>query len=434
MGIDETLEEPDEPVSKKVTALVRVLSYDDLLLPRARMVRLDGRVRPLLLGRGEDDGLTFDDPWMSGRHATIVKKGGSDVLVDEGSRNKTFVNGRSIREHRLADGDLIEIGHTLLVYRTFDERLLSALPDDGVAFGPTVTRSPDLALVARDLARLAPSAEPVLILGDTGSGKEIAAAMIHEMSGRTGPMVAIDCGAIPDSLFEATLFGHERGAFTSAADARKGEIERAAGGTMFLDEIGNLSEASQAKLLRVIETNVVTPVGGSPRSVDVRWIAATNRDVASDADFRDDLLRRIASYVANIPSLSSRREDLGELTAFILSEAGVESASMAVSAGRAFYSGGFAGNIRQLKTALRTAALLAQGEPIDQTHLPSLESETEVVESGETTAADIEAALQATRGNVVQAAKRLETHPRQLYRWIKQYDLSLDEFRGDPPV
>jgi len=430
MVMDETLEEPEEVAPKQVSALVRVLSYDDLLDPQPGVYRLAGRKRPIRIGRGDDpEDLAFPDPWMSSEHASIKGRGGADVLVDAGSRNKTYVNGRAMKERRLADGDLIEIGHTAFVYRRVDEQLLDALGTDGIAFGPTKTLCADLAAVARDLSRIARSPESVLVLGPTGAGKEIAAAMIHAASGRPGPLVAVDCGAIPEALFEATMFGHERGAFTGASEPKIGEIERANGGTLFLDEIGNLPAPSQAKLLRVIETGVVTSVGGSARAVDVRWVAATNRDIVDDEGFRGDLLRRVGGYVARLPAVSKRREDLGVLSAYLLAEAGISSASMAAPAARAFFSGPFDGNIRELKSALRTAALLADGEPIDRGHLPDAGA---VDAEPEPTAGDadaITAALEATSGNVVQAAKKLGTHPRQLYRWIKQFELDLDRFR-----
>jgi DNA-binding NtrC family response regulator len=304
--------------------------------------------------------------------------------------------------------------------------------------------------MVRDLERIAPSREPILILAETGAGKEVTAAAIHAWSGREGALCAVDCGAIPESLFESTFFGHRRGAFTGAADSRDGEIVRADGGTLFLDEVANMSAAAQAKLLRVIETGQVTAVGAAdPRAVDVRWVAATNRDLVAeemvaDGRFRADLLRRLAGHVARIPPLRARREDLGVLTAHLLAEAGATNASIKVGAARALFGSSLPGNVRQLRTVLRAAHLLAGGHPIDMHHLGeglAAPGAVEPEESGPESSparsrksapgADVVArALAAAGGNVVRAAASLGVHARQLYRWIEKYELDLDAYRG----
>jgi DNA-binding NtrC family response regulator len=174
----------------------------------------------------------------------------------------------------------------------------------------------------------------------------------------------------------------------------------------------------------------------------VRWIAATNADLfASDCGFRDDLLRRLAGYVARIPPLRARREDLGALTAFLLADAGVTAASMTVAAARQLFGGAFPGNVRQLRATLRSAALLAAGSPIDVQHLPVERAvqpvaaptpvEAAAKRAEPPTAAELEAALRSTGGNIVRTAELFSTHPRQIYRWIEKHALVLDDFR--PP-
>jgi transcriptional regulator with GAF, ATPase, and Fis domain len=293
---------------------------------------------------------------------------------------------------------------------------------------------------------------------------------VHELSGRSGELRALDCGAIPETLFESKLFGHRRGAFTGATEHRTGEIVAARGGTLFLDELGNLPAASQAKLLRAIEAGEVTPIGsGVVEPVDVRWIAATNRDLLNDpGDFRPDLLRRLAGYVGRLPPLRQRREDLGVLTAYFLQQAGVRKASISVPAARRLFLAPLLGNLRQLRTALRASSTLAGDQPIELYHLPPLDepqrktpprsvssgtgssgSTAQLTRSMETppredsvvsksgrrpTPESIREALRSTGGIVVQAAQRLGTQPRSLYRWLERYQISLSEFRdADDP-
>jgi DNA-binding NtrC family response regulator len=457
LPVERTYREAQEQSVRKVRQLTYVLAYDDLVTPVSRVFSLEGIKRPIVFGRSEKEGeigflapseLRVPDRWASGQHALLERRGDADVLRDNGSRNGTYVNGRVIDEHRLADGDLIEIGHSLFCYRIAESSAVDALSaaGDGARLGKTRTFCPEVTALCADLARLAPSREPILLLAETGSGKEVAAQMIHTLSGRSGAFCPVDCGAIPETLFESTFFGHRRGAFTGATDSRTGEILRADGGTVFLDEVANMSVTAQAKLLRVIEANEVTAVGDtSAQKVDVRWIAATNRDVfANDAAFRSDLLRRLAGYVARIPPLRARREDMGELAAFLLREAGVDKASISAAAGRKLFSSPLPGNVRQLRTVLRSAAILAGDGPIEISHLGVLDADAGDGEGGpgpgpgagvddrssrSPAHGEIEAALEEHGGNVVRAAKQLGTHPRQLYRWIERHAIDLQRYR-----
>ncbi|MCG8421166.1 MAG: sigma 54-interacting transcriptional regulator [Proteobacteria bacterium] len=460
-----TLQEQPAPVQQTARLLTYVLCYDDLLKPDTTTFALDSVDRRVAIGRCDSGPPRLDTPaqlvicdrWMSRQHAIIDWAAGHYVVRDAGSRNGTWVNGREIgadSEHILNNGDLVEVGHSLLCYRVVPRQAAAALAAERKAtpFGPTPTFSPDMAMLLSDLRRVARSTESVLILAETGAGKEIAAAAIHQLSGRSGEYRAVDCGAIPDNLFESTFFGHRRGAFTGANEPRIGEITQADGGTLFLDEIANMSTAAQAKLLRVIETGTLTPLGAAePRSVDVRWVAATNRELFSDSRFRHDLLRRIAGYVARIPALRQRREDLGVLTAHLLRQAGAGRADMTAPAGRALFLSDLPGNIRQLRAALRSAVLLSGGSSIDVMHLGEFDrspldqgndradieptaapppAPPRAGKSDKPSADDVAAALSETGGNVVRAAELLHAHPRQVYRWIKRFSLSLDSFRS----
>jgi transcriptional regulator with GAF, ATPase, and Fis domain len=277
----------------------------------------------------------------------------------------------------------------------------------------------------------------VLIVGETGTGKDVVANELHDVSSRKGPFVAVDCGAIPDSLFESTLFGHEKGAFTGATEPRTGEIVRANKGTLLLDEVGNLTAAGQAKLLRVLETSKVTALGSSKiHDVDVRWVAATNRQLMAEGDgFRSDLLHRLAGFVLDLPPLRDRKEDLGLLLAQLLAKAGVKKASLHPTAGRALVNHALGGNVRQLRNIVQRAASEGSEVVINLEALGQLEQQeapaTKPRESnGVPNKSEMEKALTTANGNVAQAARSLGTSARQLYRWLGKAGLDPDQFRG----
>jgi DNA-binding NtrC family response regulator len=455
-----TLTEDYEEVLGQVRFLTYVLCYDDLLSAATASISLHDVVRPIVLRRAPGYGpprfdrpsqLDVPDRWMSSDHALIERRGGEDWLRDLGSRNGTYVNGSRVTEHHLADGDLIEMGHSLLCYRVVDAALARRLgaPEAQLRLGPTRTFCPEVAGLLAELRSVAPSRESILLLGETGVGKEIAAHAVHAMSGRSGSYRPVDCGAIPESHFESTFYGHETGAYTGALADRIGEIARSDGGTLFIDEVGNLGLACQAKLLRVVEEQRVTPLGARDGvQVNVRWVAATNRDLfLPDAGFRPDLLRRLASHVARLPPLRKRREDLGVLSAHLLAEANVARASISAAAGRRLFTSGFPGNIRQLRATLRRATLLAGEGPIQLSHI-DVDHDRLAGDAGERapdshttppgpaglatppSREKLEAALVSTRGNVVRAAKLLSAHPRQVYRWIDRHALDLEKLRG----
>ena len=479
------------PISgNQLSLLTYVLRYDDLLAGEDRTFIILDEVSTLRIGRAESgsghalqgrDSLHIDDSLVSSHHAELLAKKDKVLIVDHGSRNGTFVNGARIQERVLADGDLIEIGRSLLCYRRTDAQLGRTLADSAAPhfLGPVRTHSPEVLQLSRNLRAIAPTRESVLILGETGTGKEIVAATLHAQSGRSGALRVIDCGAIPESLFESELFGHRRGAFTGAIETHVGEIVRAQHGTLFLDEVANMSMSAQAKLLRVLEDGQVTAVGATKKeSLDVRWIAATNVDLFESPSFRYDVLQRLTGFVAWLPPLRERREDLGALTAHLLQKAGVTRAAMTVAAGRQFYNGKFAGNIRQLRNELRSATALAGERPIELCHLPSdatrgasrLPESARSHPSGLTPQApssapaaqntqsaqgphsaqsplwpqpgnvathtrtppdiaQISSALTSTQGNVVRAAGLLQTHPKQLYRWLDRLKIPLKQFR-----
>lgn len=232
---------------------------------------------PIVIGRGSGCDIALpDDSAVSRRHARVSPVPRGVVVEDLGSRNGTFLRLLRIDRAIASIGDILRIGDT--IYRV---AILDApwQPNSGTD-GPFVGSS--LVDVRRTISQVGPLELPVLILGETGTGKEVVAHLLHKASGRVGPLVPVNCAALPDNLVESELFGHARGAFTSAARTRQGLFLAADRGTLFLDEVGELPPLAQAKLLRVLEDGVVRAIGADTgRHVDVRVISATNRDLTT---------------------------------------------------------------------------------------------------------------------------------------------------------
>lgn len=408
------------------------------------------------LGRGEvesvrrsdnDTIVEVTDPLMSQRHARVVADGGTFVLEDLGSRNGTSIGGRAVQRVSLEDGDFFETGRTAWVFR-----MAPMGAPLHTQLGPTRSYSPRVLALVGQLARLAPTMVSLLLLGETGTGKEVVARDLHLRSGRRGNFVAVNCGGLSESLLESELFGHRRGAFTGALSDRMGHVEAADGGTLFLDEIGEMSASAQVRLLRVLQEGEIVPVGGiSPRKVDVRVVAATHRDLLRMVDegaFREDLYARLEGWVVTLPRLAERREDLGELVAHAVRAAGVTRAHATPKAARALLAFDWPFNIRQLMKAMEAAIALAQGGPIDLGHLPLRVREgaarpgnARSAQALATTdhaldAADRElrerivAALLAHQGNVTHAAHALGKQRQQLQRWMRRFGLRVEDYGG----
>jgi two-component system response regulator FlrC len=292
------------------------------------------------------------------------------------------------------------------------------------------------------LRKVAPTNATVLLLGESGSGKEVAARAIHRWSGRAaGPFVAVNCAALSPELLESELFGHEKGAFTGAHARQPGRIELAEGGTFFLDEIGELAPGLQAKLLRVLQERRFERVGGRQTvEADVRWVAATNRDLGAmiaRGGFREDLYHRLAVFPVELPPLRARREDIPSLADRLLERIaptlGRPDLRLTEDARRALAAGDWPGNVRELANVLERSAILADAAeigPDDLALLPGAgaahtgEGGATPVTMTELERAAIERALAATGGNRRQAAARLGIGLRTLYEKLKRYGLA----------
>jgi two-component system response regulator AtoC len=310
-----------------------------------------------------------------------------------------------------------------------------------------VGQSPAMREVFKAIGRAAATEEPVLIVGESGTGKELVAAALHRHSRRgPGPFVGVNCGALPESLIESELFGHERGAFTGADRRRLGRFERAEGGTIFLDEVGELPPSAQAKLLRVLQRREFERVGGTETlKTDARVVSATHRDLPREVAagrFREDLYYRLNVVTIAIPPLRERPEDIPPLAERILRRIerkyGWADLSLTSQALAAIEAAAWPGNVRQLENALARAAIAARGRAILPEHLDIGDpGETalaaEAAESGEPVPlrallAEVERrairrALAACNGNRTKTAERLGISRRQLFEKIKEYDL-----------
>jgi len=328
------------------------------------------------------------------------------------------------------------------------EREVERLRDEVAArdrLGTLIGRSAPMQQLFRAIRRVAGSRASVLVRGESGTGKELVARAIHELGPRcAAPFVAVNCAAIPETLMESELFGHERGAFTDAREARMGKFEAAGGGTLFLDEIGEVSPAVQAKLLRVLQERTIERLGGGrPIAVDVRIVAATNRDLeaaVAAGGFRSDLYYRINVVPLEVPPLRARREDIPLLVASFLerlaADEGGPRRELSAEAWEALQRHDWPGNVRELENAIERATTLAEGPGIGLEDLPEevrLAGLKAAVRSGQLPFDEavsrferdlLQEALERAHGNQTRAAEHLGITRRQLKLKMDRYGLA----------
>ncbi|XYH94718.1 sigma 54-interacting transcriptional regulator [Sorangium sp. So ce1128] len=406
----------------------------------------------LSIGRG---GAFFEEGCLkssriSRRHATLKAHADEVQLTDEGSHNGTFVNGRKCTSASLVEGDLVGIGPILLLIHR------APLDFDVPRSDLLIGQSHALARVLREIDRVAASRMTVLLRGETGTGKELVAREIHSKSGRSGPFKALNCGAIPGDLLESELFGHVKGAFTTALSNRPGLFQSAAGGTAFLDEIGDAAAKVQVSLLRFLDDGMITPVGkDSSHAVDTRVVAASNvnfEELIAMGRFREDLYARLSAWTLRLPPLRERIEDIPLLVRhFIRTHTGIDRpVHHRLILALLRYT--WPRNIRELEAVVQRAVLEGPSDgPIQlsaelETHLSKsarLRSPAtpvrarEPLKPGAATKASskpdakrLKMILEEHGGNVSSVADYLGITRVTVYRWCRQYNISTDDYRS----
>ncbi|WP_239470238.1 sigma 54-interacting transcriptional regulator [Archangium violaceum] len=364
---------------------------------RFRLLVVDGTTSSMVdlpvegqlnIGRATEMDVRVADRSVSRRHARLYVQGGKVRISDWDSHNGVRINGQLIQEvSPLQPGDVVSIGEVNLVLYAASSAA-SFAGQGGRAAQATelvlgertvVVADPAMLRLYELIRRLAASELTVLILGETGAGKENAAFAVHHWSRRSGkPFVAINCASIAETLVESELFGHEKGAFTGATTTKPGLLETAEGGTVFLDEAGELPAAAQAKLLRVLETRRILRVGGTKeREIDIRIVAATHRNLEKEVEagrFRKDLFFRLGAATVVLPPLRDRRGEVHVLAERFLAAActasGREPMSLAPETLEALESYGWPGNVRELKNTLDYVAATATEAVVRPSHLP----------------------------------------------------------------
>jgi two-component system, NtrC family, response regulator HydG len=304
--------------------------------------------------------LVLHDSSVSRRHASVSWLGGRIVVKDLGSRNGTLLGGVKLKEAEVPLGAVLTLGKSAVAIQP-RWHIREVAPSAARSFGKLIGESVVMREIFAILERVAPTNVTVLVEGESGTGKELVARSIHEASPRSGrPYVVFDCGAVPAELAESELFGHRRGAFSGATADREGAFPRAHGGTICLDEIGELPLDLQPKLLRVLETGEVRAVGAdAPRKVDVRVVAATNRDLQVEARrgrFRSDLLYRLEVVKVRIPPLRQRPEDVPALVTKLLAGQLPKGDTVVGDNLRKLVAYSWPGNVRELRNVLARAA------------------------------------------------------------------------------
>ena len=342
-----------------------------------------GTTRPLgagmRIGKADTNDLVLTDDTVSRNHVELTRTAGGIHVKDLGSTNGTKVQGARVQEATVPPGSVLKVGEVEIVLRPSIQRV-EVMPSDKKNFGGAIGASLPMRTLFGVFERIAKTEATVLLEGETGTGKDVLARAIWTESDRaSGPFVVVDCGAISYSLLESELFGHERGAFTGAVASRQGAFELADGGTVFLDEIGELPIDVQPKLLRVLETKEFRRVGGNKvlRS-NVRVIAATKRNLqreVSAGKFREDLYFRLAVVPVTVPSLRARRDDIPMLVDHILKASGV-SLTVPDDTIQALMAHDWPGNVRELRNILERAVYLARATGSGELNLVSLPMST----------------------------------------------------------
>jgi DNA-binding NtrC family response regulator len=431
--------------------------------------------RDLIIGRDPASGICIPEASVSRQHARVHYKDGHWTLTDLGGRNGTIVDGEFVREvalehlHEIRVGDAIfkfvAVGAESYARHRIDGAILGGAPGEdldplrrrgGIVGGYQIDR------LAVALRRIAPTQLSIILLGESGTGKEVFARQLHEWSGprrSAGAFQAVNCAAIPANLLESELFGYKRGAFSGADRDKIGIVRAADGGTLFLDEIGDMPAEAQAKLLRVIQSKEVVPIGATtPERVDVRIVCATHRDLLrlqQAGTFRGDLYARLNEYNMLLPPLRERKEDIYALCRALLHRHGRPELGMTFPFMTGLLHYDYPFNVRELEAFIKRGVALCDGTELDTPHLPLEITElmkgyalvkgpghapspvhggTPAEDPGARgahvpTEAELRASLAQHRGNVAAVGREFGKERMQVHRWMKKFGIDVDEFR-----
>jgi DNA-binding NtrC family response regulator len=393
----------------------QILDGDDIVALRRRRLRvevikgadrktkIDFDLDQIVIGTHDSCPMKLSDATVSRQHCEIALVSQGYAVRDLESTNGTFIDRVRIREAIIDRECKVRVGDTVLRIQPLDETVEIPLADD-TRFGPLHGKSAAMRRVFDVLSRVAPTDTTALITGESGTGKELAARAIHEASPRAGgPFVVVDCGAIPASLIESALYGHEKGSFTGAVARRVGAFQAASGGTLFLDELGELPLDLQSRLLGAIERREVQPIGSTdPRKVDVRIVAATNRDLRREVNrgsFREDLYFRLAVITIEMPPLRERPEDVALYIDQFLAEVADEHPGVSLDADtvQRLTAQPWRGNVRELRNVLERAVALGDVQ------LPG-DTEAELPQVGG--AVDVKVPFKVGKASLIEAYER----------------------------
>jgi DNA-binding NtrC family response regulator len=412
---------------------------------------------------GRDAGsvdLVLRAPAVSRVHAELTREGRGYVVRDLGSRNGVLVNGRKVQQLELEPLDEVRIGDAIFKFVEEGASEYASYRIDGAlpAGKKRLAQQPSALAggyqidgIVAEIERVAASPLSVIVRGPSGTGKEVIASELHRLSGRRGKLAAINCTALPQNLIESELFGYKRGAFSGADRDKPGLIKHADGGTLLLDEIGDMPPEAQAKLLRVLQSREVLPLGATtPEPVDVRIVSATHRDLERlqrEGKFREDLFARLNEYAVELPPLHERKEDVYLLTRTFLTRHGGEQKQPSFPFMTGLLNYDFPYNVRELEACIKRALALSPSDVLEPDVLPEAVQEamndygggegrrSRPPEDDEQQGAPEEGALRDLlsrhQGNVAAVGRELGKARMQIHRWMKKYAIDIADYRRD---
>ena len=437
--------------------------------------------RDLIIGREPTAGICVPEASVSRQHARIHYKDGHWVLTDLGGRNGTIVDGEFVQEvvleplHEIRVGDAIfkfvQAGAESYGRYRIDGAILGAQPGEETdprtpaARGGRIVGGYQIDRLASAIKRVSRTELSIIVLGESGTGKEVFAQQLHDWSGRRGAFQAVNCAAIPATLLESELFGYKRGAFSGADRDKMGIVRAADGGTLFLDEIGDMPIEAQAKLLRLLQSKEIVPIGATaPERVDVRIVCATHRDLAKLQQankFRGDLFARLNEYSLQLPALRERKEDIFALSRALLERHGRPQLGITFPFMTGLLHYDYPFNVRELEAFIKRGIALCDGAELDTAHLPDEIKELMkvyavrhkqpvtggVAPTGAGSVApmgagppaalraaippepELRALLAQHHGNVAAVGREYGKERMQVHRWLKRYGIDVGEYR-----